>query len=101
MFAEPQGGFGAQESLAPQRVQEPDGSWVPLDTTLTVASDGLVEPKATLAGLTLSDGSQSDAGQSGGDRPADISDDSLLYSLTSGDDVLSLLAVRADCRCRR
>jgi hypothetical protein len=84
VFAEPQGGFGADESLVPQRVPEPGGSWVPVNTTLAVTANGLVAPKATLAGLTLSDG-----GPSHGQQPADLSDDSLLYSLTSGEDVLS------------
>ena len=88
VFAEPQGGFGAQESLVPQRVPEPDGSWEPVNTTLAVTGNGLVAPGATLAGLSLSDGSSGAAGGRG-NRPADLSDDSLLYSLTSGDDTLS------------
>jgi hypothetical protein len=55
-FAEPQGGFEAVESLVPQQVQEPDGSWVPVDTTLSVESGGLVVPAAITTGLTLSNG---------------------------------------------
>ncbi len=85
VFAEPQGGFGAEESLVPQRVQEPDGSWEPVDTTLAVTGNGLVAPKATLAGLTLSGGGAGGRGA----RAGDVSGDSLLYSLTSGSETLS------------
>jgi hypothetical protein len=55
-FAEPDGGFVDSESLVPQRVEEPDGSWVPIDTTLSVQPGGLVAPGAITTGLTLSDG---------------------------------------------
>lgn len=55
-FAEPGGGFEATESLMPRRVREPDGSWVPVDTTLSVQPDGSVSPGAITTGLTLSDG---------------------------------------------
>jgi hypothetical protein len=55
-FAEPGGGFDAQEYLEPQRVQEPDRSWAPIDTTLSLQADGLVTPAAITTGLTLSDG---------------------------------------------
>jgi hypothetical protein len=55
-FAEPQGGFEATDSLVPQQVQQPDGTWVPVDPTLSVQSDGRVAPAAITTGLTLSDG---------------------------------------------
>lgn len=56
VFAEPGGGFSATESLVPQRVQEPDGSWTAVNTTLSVQPSGLVAPGAITTGLTLSDG---------------------------------------------
>jgi len=55
-FAEPQGGFEATDSLVPQQVQQADGTWVPVDTTLSVQADGSVAPSAITTGLTLSDG---------------------------------------------
>jgi Concanavalin A-like lectin/glucanases superfamily len=55
-FAEPGGGFLFQESAVPFQVQQVDGSWVPIDTTLAVQPGGVVAPGATTVGLTLSDG---------------------------------------------
>lgn len=55
-FAEPGDGFTTAESLEPQRVQEADGSWVPVDTTLSLGPDGVVAPGPITTGLTLSDG---------------------------------------------
>jgi hypothetical protein len=55
-FAQPGGGFEASEALQPQRVQEPDGSWVALNAGLSVQPGGLVAPGAITTGLTLSDG---------------------------------------------
>jgi hypothetical protein len=55
-FAQPDGGFVDSESLVPQRVEEADGSWVPVDTTISVQPDGLITPGAITTGLTLSDG---------------------------------------------
>jgi hypothetical protein len=55
-YAEPGGGFEATESLQPQQVQEPDGSWVPVDTTLSAQPDGSVAPGAITTGLSLSGG---------------------------------------------
>lgn len=56
VFAEPGGGFRTVESLVPVRARRPDGSWVPVDTTLSVRPDGLVAPGAITTGLSLSDG---------------------------------------------
>src|SRR5258706_3184746 len=53
-FAEPGGGFETTESLVPQRVQQPDGSWVPVDTALSAPPDGSAAPAAILTGLALS-----------------------------------------------
>jgi len=55
-FAEPSGGYEESESLVPERVQQADGSWVPINTTLSVLSDGQIAPGAITAGLNLSDG---------------------------------------------
>lgn len=56
VFAEPAGGFLSQISAAPVRVKEPDGSWDPIDTTLSVLPDGSVAPNAIVPGLVLSGG---------------------------------------------
>jgi hypothetical protein len=55
-YAEPGGGFLAQESALPYQVQRPDGSWVQVDTTLSAQPDGSVAPAATVTGLRLSGG---------------------------------------------
>jgi hypothetical protein len=55
-FAEPGGGFQTVESLVPNRVQRHDGSWVPIDTTLSRRSDGSIAPVAITTGVTLSGG---------------------------------------------
>ncbi len=55
-FADPGGGFEDDESLVPYQVQEPGGSWVPVDTTLSVQPGGAVAPAAITTGLTISDG---------------------------------------------
>jgi hypothetical protein len=72
-FAQPGGGFTTTESLVPVRVQRPDGSWVPVDTTLSARPDGSVAPGAILAGLSLS---------GGGSGP--------LFTLSQGSDSLSV-----------
>jgi len=73
VFAQPGGGFRMVESLVPRRVQRPDGSWVPVDTTLSVRPDGSVAPGAITVGLSLS---------GGGSGP--------LYTLSQGADSLSV-----------
>jgi hypothetical protein len=72
-FAEPDGGFTLDESAAPVRVQQPDGSWVPVDTTLSVQPDGSVRPAAVTTGLVLS---------GGGSGP--------LYTLSQGGDSMAV-----------
>ncbi len=72
-YAEPGGGFQDTESLVPYQVQQPGGSWVPVDTTLSVLPGGVVAPAAITTGLSVSDG---------GSGP--------LYTLTSGSESLSV-----------
>lgn len=72
-YAEPGGGFQDTESLVPYQVQQPDGSWVPVDTTLSALPGGVVAPAAITTGLSISDG---------GSGP--------LYTLTSGTGSLSV-----------
>jgi hypothetical protein len=55
-FANPNGGFTLDESPVPVRVQQPDGSWVQVDPTLSVQPDGSVRPAAITTGLVLSGG---------------------------------------------
>src|SRR5271166_1515518 len=56
VFAEPGGGFLAQESAVPVRVLMPNGSWVPVDTMLSARADGSVAPGAVVPGVALSGG---------------------------------------------
>lgn len=72
-FARPGGGFEDDESLVPYQVPAADGSWVPVDTTLSVQPGGVVAPAAITTGLTVSDG---------GSGP--------LYTLTSASGSLSV-----------
>lgn len=72
-YAEPGGGFQDTESLVPYQVPAADGSWVPVDTTLSVQPGGVVAPAAITTGLAVSDG---------GSGP--------LYTLTSGSESLSV-----------
>lgn len=56
-FAEPGGGMELDESTMPQRVRQPDGSWVPVDTSLSEQGDGTWAPGAITAGaLSISGG---------------------------------------------
>jgi hypothetical protein len=55
-FADPDGGFTLDESASPVRVQQPDGSWVPVDPTLAQQPDGSYAPAAITTGLRLSGG---------------------------------------------
>lgn len=73
VFAQPGGGFRMVESLQPVRTQLPDGTWVPVNTALSVRADGSVAPGAITVGLSLS---------GGGSGP--------LYTLSSGGHSLSV-----------
>ncbi len=53
--ANPDGTFTSATSLLPVRVYMKD-SWVPVDATLTLGSDGLLSPTATPNGVKLSNG---------------------------------------------
>lgn len=53
--ANPDGTLGLTRSVAPVRTKR-DGSWADLDATLVKADDGMLRPKASVSGLTLSGG---------------------------------------------
>ncbi|MDD1062602.1 ricin-type beta-trefoil lectin domain protein [Streptomyces cocklensis] len=53
--ADPDGTFTATTSLLPVRVRR-DGTWVPVDATLTAAADGTLSPRATPNAVRLSGG---------------------------------------------
>lgn len=55
-FAEPDGSYSLAWSAVPQHVEQPDGSWDPVDTSLEVADSGRVEPAAAIAGVSFSGG---------------------------------------------
>ncbi|CAM5624760.1 hypothetical protein SAVIM338S_05892 [Streptomyces avidinii] len=55
VVANPNGTWGLTRSVAPLRTKRGNG-WVDLDATLVREADGLVRPKATAGGLTLSGG---------------------------------------------
>ena len=55
-YAFPGGAFEDRESLVPVRVHEPGGSWVPVNTALSVRPGGRVAPGAIEAGLSISGG---------------------------------------------
>ncbi|MCX4800978.1 ricin-type beta-trefoil lectin domain protein [Streptomyces sp. NBC_01214] len=55
VVANPNGSLSLTRSVAPLRTQR-DGTWVDLDATLVKAADGMLRPKATTNGLTLSGG---------------------------------------------
>jgi hypothetical protein len=56
VFANPDGTATVEESAVPVRVRQADGSWVPVDLTLTRWADGAVAPGATVTPVTLSGG---------------------------------------------
>jgi hypothetical protein len=56
VFANPNGTFSYDAAPAPQRVQNPDGSWSGVDATLRQRPDGSIAPAASPAGLVLSGG---------------------------------------------
>jgi hypothetical protein len=56
VFANPDGTSTFTSSVVPKRVHRPDGSWVPVDTTLRARPDGSLAPVATPIDLALSGG---------------------------------------------
>ncbi|WP_018348430.1 LamG-like jellyroll fold domain-containing protein [Longispora albida] len=54
-FAKPGGGFATEEYLEPRWSRKPDGSWAPIDTTLTASAAGVV-PKASALPVVFSPG---------------------------------------------
>jgi hypothetical protein len=50
-FANPDGTFTLDESVAPQRARDADGVWSDPDPTLETAADGSVRPRATVTDL--------------------------------------------------
>lgn len=56
VFANPDGTLTQEQTVRPTRVQKSDGTWTPVDTNLTVGSDGRVQPGATTVGLRFSNG---------------------------------------------
>ncbi len=55
-FANPDGTWSTEMATGPVRVQQPDGSWVDIDTTLVQNAAGEWEPRATAAEVSFSDG---------------------------------------------
>jgi len=60
-FANPDGStYSLEMSAAPQRVEQPDGSWSAIDNTLHWTADGRVAAAASVVGLELSGGGSGD-----------------------------------------
>lgn len=53
--ANPDGSFTRTQTSAPVRTKQ-NGTWVPIDTTLSVQADGTARPAATAAGVAFSNG---------------------------------------------
>ncbi|MET0494039.1 MAG: LamG-like jellyroll fold domain-containing protein [Actinoplanes sp.] len=60
VFAQPDGTFTAEITAGPQRVEQADGSWSAIDTTLVRRDDGSVGPRATTIDLAFSGGGSGD-----------------------------------------
>ncbi|MET7486611.1 LamG domain-containing protein [Streptomyces sp. NPDC005538] len=60
VFANPDGTFTQEMNAAPVRARQDDGTWAPIDTTLTHEADGSVRAKNTTADLTFSGGGSGD-----------------------------------------
>ncbi|WP_159942839.1 LamG-like jellyroll fold domain-containing protein [Nocardiopsis sp. FR6] len=58
-LANPDGSFTMEQSALPVRVRADEG-WTPVDTDLTVASDGTLRPKAAVADIAFSGGGDRD-----------------------------------------
>jgi hypothetical protein len=55
-FANPDGTWSTEMATGPERVQQDDGSWVDIDTTLVQDDDGGWVPQASAAEVSFSDG---------------------------------------------
>ena len=60
LFANPDGTFTVEISAGPQRVEQADGSWSGIDTTLVRRADGSVGPRAAAVDLGFSGGGKGD-----------------------------------------
>ncbi|MFE9904904.1 LamG-like jellyroll fold domain-containing protein [Streptomyces achromogenes] len=60
VFANPDGTFTQEMNAAPVRAKKDDGSWAPIDTTLTREADGSVRAQNTPAAPTFSGGGDGD-----------------------------------------
>ncbi|MFY1656131.1 hypothetical protein [Micromonospora sp. WMMD1274] len=56
VFALPDGGFQQESAVVPQRARRADGSWAPLDLSLTRGGDGLWRPAVSVADVRFSAG---------------------------------------------
>lgn len=56
VFALPNGNMQLRQYAVPVRVKRPDGTWVPIDTTLRRTADGTVEAEASPVAIQLSGG---------------------------------------------
>ncbi|MFJ6940554.1 LamG-like jellyroll fold domain-containing protein [Streptomyces sp. NPDC101132] len=56
MFANPDGTFTLESNAAPVRARQDDGSWAPIDTTLTATADGHVRARSTTSRVEFSGG---------------------------------------------
>ncbi|MGV9557435.1 LamG domain-containing protein [Streptomyces sp. NPDC003522] len=61
VFANPDGTFTQEMNAAPVRARKADGTWAPIDTTLTRQGDGSVRAENTTADLTFSGRGSGDA----------------------------------------
>ncbi len=60
VFANPDGTFTQEMNAAPVRARKDDGTWAPVDTTLTREADGSVRAKNATTGVTFSGGGSRD-----------------------------------------
>jgi len=60
LFANPDGSFTSEITAGPQRVEQADGSWSEIDTTLVRRPDGSVGPRAAAVDLSFSGGGTGD-----------------------------------------
>lgn len=56
VYVDPSGAFTVEVHAKPVRVKRPDGSWIPIDTTLRRKASGVISPVASPIALRLSGG---------------------------------------------